>query len=73
MAYRNPWKRRGSEWVRLAECACRCRTCGSYTWPHQPIYEVRPEEGFDNELSVPSKNFCAECLEQHFQPTLFGG
>ena len=67
----NPWKRRGSEWARIAETACRCSTCGRDTWPQQPMYEVRADEGFDRELSVPSKKFCAECLEKHFDPSLF--
>jgi hypothetical protein len=67
----NYWKRRGSEWVRIAERICRCRVCGRDTWPRQPMYEVRTELG--NELSIPSIYLCADHLDQHFQPSLFGG
>jgi hypothetical protein len=65
----NYWKRRGSEWVRIAERTCRCRTCGRDTWPRQPMYGVRAELG--NDLSLASLYFCAECVEKHFAPSLF--
>ena len=66
----NAWRRRGGEWVRIAETVCRCRTCGRDTGPRQPMYEVNAHEGLYDPFQ--SLYFCAECVEKHFgNPSLF--